>query len=456
MDGSPQLLTDVKFAQIKRGGYDPDQVDNFLERVSAAVAQLQEKLRVATERAEVADAQIAEARRLQTEAEAGAAASGSSTSTAEVGGGDDELKKVLVLAQRAADQAVDEANTTATRTLADARARAVNLVAEAEQERDQLLAEAREKADAATEQRTHELQQRVKVLEAVRVDLEADADAMQRYLDMAREQLQERLEPVRRLLDDPRGFRLAERPELRNPTLPDDDDDRSDDPDTGDAGTRPDGDPESPSDGDADGAGDDGPRLDTGPEIESADETLNDESASTALAEAHAAPDSPVVDSSLGTASEADLASVEVAKTELPLVDEPVVEEAVADESGADESVVDLSWAPASVASSVPAADAGETIDLTSQRLFGDADLVDEDLVGEDLVGEDLVGEDPPTQIFSPSYESSAPEPAKVDSAADSPLGEPDEAADAAMRAFFDVDIEAAADPPKQRFGRRR
>ena len=35
MDGSPQLLTDVKFTQLKRGGYDPDQVDNFLERVSA-------------------------------------------------------------------------------------------------------------------------------------------------------------------------------------------------------------------------------------------------------------------------------------------------------------------------------------------------------------------------------------------------------------------------------------
>jgi cell division initiation protein len=67
MEGTPQLLTDVKFSQHRRG-YDPDEVDNFLERVSAAVAQLQDKLRQATERAEVADLQLAEARRLQVEA----------------------------------------------------------------------------------------------------------------------------------------------------------------------------------------------------------------------------------------------------------------------------------------------------------------------------------------------------------------------------------------------------
>ena len=47
MDGNPQLLTDVKFS-THRKGYDPDEVDNFLERVSAAVAQLQDKLRQAT------------------------------------------------------------------------------------------------------------------------------------------------------------------------------------------------------------------------------------------------------------------------------------------------------------------------------------------------------------------------------------------------------------------------
>src|SRR6478672_10004281 len=101
MDGSPQLLTDVKFTQLKRGGYDPDEVDNFLERVSAAVAQLQDKLRQATERAETADAQLAEARRLQSEAEAAAERAGAggeapgAEGPAGAAGGDEELKKVL-------------------------------------------------------------------------------------------------------------------------------------------------------------------------------------------------------------------------------------------------------------------------------------------------------------------------------------------------------------------------
>jgi DivIVA domain-containing protein len=424
MDGSPQLLTDVKFTQLKRGGYDPDQVDNFLERVSAAVAQLQDKLRVATDRAETADAQIAEARRLQVDAEATAQAAGAASGPSSVvaAGGDDELKKVLVLAQRAADQAVDEANTTATSTLADARAKAVNLVAEAEQERDLMLAKARKKADATTEERTHELQQRLKVLEAARVDLEADVDAMQGYLDTARVQLLERLAPVRLLLDDPRGFRLAERPELRNPTLPDDELDSFDDPDAGEAASRPDGSPESPSNGDG------APRLDGGPDVDSSDATPEDEPISPSLTE----PD-----------IEADPGSDKVGET-----DQPLVESQAADEPVVAEAVVDLSWAAGSVASSNPAGGAPETIDLTSERLFGDA--AEEGDV-------DAVDAGPRTEIFSPSYESSAPEPAKAESVADSPLGEPDEAADAAMRAFFDVDLESATDTPKPaRFGRRR
>ena len=47
--GTPHLLTDVRFS-VSRKGYDPDEVDNFLERVSGAVAQLQDKLRQSTAR----------------------------------------------------------------------------------------------------------------------------------------------------------------------------------------------------------------------------------------------------------------------------------------------------------------------------------------------------------------------------------------------------------------------
>src|SRR5690348_599348 len=63
--GTPHLLTDVRFS-VARKGYDPDEVDNFLERVSAAVAQLQDKLRQATANAEAAEGRATEATRTQT------------------------------------------------------------------------------------------------------------------------------------------------------------------------------------------------------------------------------------------------------------------------------------------------------------------------------------------------------------------------------------------------------
>ncbi|MGZ6340189.1 MAG: DivIVA domain-containing protein, partial [Candidatus Limnocylindrales bacterium] len=217
MDGNPQLLTDVKFS-THRKGYDPDEVDNFLERVSAAVAQLQDKLRQATERAEAADAQVAEARRLQAEAEAAAERARTQEPGAEgavaAAGGDAELKKVLLLAQRAADQAVEEANATATRTVADARAKAVNLLAEAEQERDRMLAKARKKADAAAEERARELHEQVTSLDAVRGDLQADVDALSGYLEGERERLRHQLGELTRMVDDPAALALLARPEL--------------------------------------------------------------------------------------------------------------------------------------------------------------------------------------------------------------------------------------------------
>ncbi len=107
MEGTPQLLTDVKFTQLRKGGYDPEEVDNYLERINEAVAKLADNLRSATERAESAQSQLADARRAQAEAEAELEVIRSGEGGAPA---DEQLAKVLVLAQRAADQAIDEAN----------------------------------------------------------------------------------------------------------------------------------------------------------------------------------------------------------------------------------------------------------------------------------------------------------------------------------------------------------
>ncbi len=386
MDGNPQLLTDVKFS-THRKGYDPDEVDNFLERVSAAVAQLQDKLRQATERAEAADAQVAEARRLQAEAEAAAEQSGGGGA----GGGidaDQELKKVLLLAQRAADQAVEEANATATRTVADARAKAVNLLAEAEQERDRMLAKARKKADAAAEERARELHEQVTSLDAVRSDLQSDVDALSGYLQGERERLRSHLGELTRIVDDPAALALLAAPEISDTEVPE---------------------------------------LATEPEPEPEVVAAVADATESPLADLQEGP----IEAPAGTDDQADGSAespttpegaVAAGLSDLP-VEGPAASADYPGPEGIDES---SSVEPAQAASG-----SAEAIDLTTERLFGE--------------GESGIDDGPPTELFDTVADQGS-----------SPLGEPDAAADAAMRAFFERDLDEDTDAKGSRFGRRR
>ncbi|MGZ4760074.1 MAG: DivIVA domain-containing protein [Acidimicrobiales bacterium] len=399
MDGNPQLLTDVKFS-THRKGYDPDEVDNFLERVSAAVAQLQDKLRQATERAEAADAQVAEARRLQAEAEAAAERARTQEPGAEgavaAAGGDAELKKVLLLAQRAADQAVEEANATATRTVADARAKAVNLLAEAEQERDRMLAKARKKADAAAEERARELHEQVTSLDAVRGDLQADVDALSGYLEGERERLRHQLGELTRMVDDPAALALLARPELSETEVPELPGEAEPEPEPEVVAPVADATTESPL---AD--------LQEGPVQAPAAEGSSDDTAQPETAESAPTPEEAVAAALDDLPSEAPVASADYPGPE-----------------GIDESSSLTSTPPAS----------SEAIDLTTERLFGEGDE-----------GDSGIDDGPPTELFDTVGEQGS-----------SPLGEPDAAADAAMRAFFERDLDEDADAKSSRFGRRR
>jgi len=414
MDGNPQLLTDVKFS-THRKGYDPDEVDNFLERVSAAVAQLQDKLRQATERAEAADAQLAEARRLQAEAEAAAEqarAGAPSSAGAPVAAtdGDEELKKVLVLAQRAADQAVEEANSTATRTVADARAKAVNLLAEAEQERDRMLAKARKKADAAAEERARELHEQVTVLDAARADLRADVDALSRYLDGERDRLRTQLGELTRVVEDPAALALLAGPELRGTEVPE-------------LAIEPEPEPEPvpvASSEDAPVTGSALADLQEGPSGTSVDAPVADGADLADLADLADTTDAAT--GSTGAPVEAG-ESADVNETVVASTDASVAPgSAYAGTEGIDES---LPVAPTAAAAP------SDPIDLTSERLFGDEKSSADD--------------GPPTELFD-----------TVGDVAPSPLGEPDAAAEAAMRAFFERDLDEDADAKSSRFGRRR
>ena len=83
MDVSPKTLREVEFRERWRG-YDPDDVDDFLEKAAVALEELHAHLREYTERSMVAEQRL--------------------TESADTEGA---LRHTLVLAQRTAQQAYD-------------------------------------------------------------------------------------------------------------------------------------------------------------------------------------------------------------------------------------------------------------------------------------------------------------------------------------------------------------
>lgn len=165
MDVSPKTLREVEFRE-KLKGYHQDDVDEFLERVAAGIEILQERLRQATERAVRAEQKLGET----TEA-------------------DDAMRRTLVLAQRTADMAVDEA-----------RQQAQGIVAAAQGQAQQIVAAAEDAARAMAEEAQRDLWADIGRLETAREQLRSDIAALDQYLTAERARLhQTMVELVRRL-----------------------------------------------------------------------------------------------------------------------------------------------------------------------------------------------------------------------------------------------------------------
>lgn len=149
MDVTPKTLREVVFREKLRGGYHPDDVDEFLEQVASGVEDLHNRLRQALERAE-----------------SGASASGSSN------GGPDEAVRTLVLAQRTADMAVQEAREQAARILANAETQAQTIVSSAEER-------GRRHEETVLASTRGELTK----LEAVRSQAQREVEALNRWIE---------------------------------------------------------------------------------------------------------------------------------------------------------------------------------------------------------------------------------------------------------------------------------
>lgn len=128
MDLTPRLLTEVEFAEQWRG-YSKNEVDDFLERVAAALGELQARLHEAGERATRAERQLLDR------------------------GDEEEIRRTLVLAQRAAASAVQEAQAEAARLREEAHQRASDELGALEQRKAALEAELEALAVRVDEQR---------------------------------------------------------------------------------------------------------------------------------------------------------------------------------------------------------------------------------------------------------------------------------------------------------------
>ena len=186
MDVTPQLLKDVEFREKKFGGYDPDEVDDFLERVGVAIGQLQLRLREVTQRAEAAEARLAEQPPAPvlppTEA-------------------DDTLRRTLLLAQRTADAAVAEAQEEAQRIVGAAQDEAERVRAEDQARHERELQESQDEIRRAGDETRNRILAEVDELEGIRNQLMADVEVLERHVDDERARLQTTVNTLQGLLD---------------------------------------------------------------------------------------------------------------------------------------------------------------------------------------------------------------------------------------------------------------
>ena len=207
--GTPHLLTDVRFS-VSRKGYDPDEVDNFLERVSAAVAQLQDKLRQATSTAEAAEARAADAVRNESrlharisELETGVAASPAPAVVAPIRSVDpsidaEQASSVLVMAQRTADATINEARTNAAQMLTESEVEASRILSAAKTQTDEALRD----------------------LDKTRRELAADNAALEAFLAEQRAVISNGLSRIQAVIDDPTALRIGTPPvEFASPSV---------------------------------------------------------------------------------------------------------------------------------------------------------------------------------------------------------------------------------------------
>jgi cell division initiation protein len=211
MDVTPQLLHDIEFREAKRGGYNTQDVDDFLERLAVGLERQDAALKEARHRIEAAEARVADAERRAAQAE---------QRTSDTTDSDETLKRTLVLAQRTADAAIREAEEQASRTLSSAQDQAARLLADAQEASARARSGAEEEARRAQQEARAIVMEEMRELEAARDQLRDDADVLERHLAEQRDRVRQAVRELQLLLEDPGALHPVEVPIVSEVTAP--------------------------------------------------------------------------------------------------------------------------------------------------------------------------------------------------------------------------------------------
>jgi cell division septum initiation protein DivIVA len=197
MDVTTELLDTFEFNKKGRG-YDPKQVDELIAGVRSTLGDLETRLADATSRAEAAEARASDAEaRSRTSSES-----------------DDTIQRTLLLAQRTADAAVQEAEETAAKKVGDAEVEARRLVEEADGARARALANAEEEVRRSVEDSRTRLAQEIGSLEHIRNTLMADVEGIEEHIELERSRLRASSDALTDILSRSDRLGQVELPEL--------------------------------------------------------------------------------------------------------------------------------------------------------------------------------------------------------------------------------------------------
>lgn len=208
MEFSPQTVRSAGFKTVKKG-YDPAEVDEFKEKVAAAIETAQNQATAMEARARAAVAKLQEVSQQVTSGTQGAPPAAVSDENSET------ISRTLLLAQRTADSTVAQANAEAEAITSKARTDATAVIDNARSMADKMLDDARIEGRRTAETERIKAENEVQALLARRDFLLADVDQLEHHLGAQRERLRDAAVSLQDLVERvPGGLGEMRRPLL--------------------------------------------------------------------------------------------------------------------------------------------------------------------------------------------------------------------------------------------------